>query len=149
MTKQSTESKGKRASALLALVAWVGALVFCSAECWLGQCHSEGSHDHHANSHSTSAEHHERGDDSPAKAPDKSGFCGSLNAIALTASHDWVTTPPLTPSWVLDSTLPSISVAAESCGSLLCRQAKRADEAFTPVVCTDPANRSLAPPLLG
>lgn len=146
--RQRTENRWKRASALLALLAWVGALVFCSAECWLGQCHSDVSRDHHADAHSTAA--HSHGDekhnhDSPARTPDKSGFCGSLDSMLLSAGQDTVL-PDSSLLYVIGSPVLFASSLPETSESSSDRRAKRPERRFTHEVCTASANRSHAPP---
>jgi hypothetical protein len=144
--RRRSECRWKGAFAQLALLAWVGAQVVCSAECWLGQCHSKESDDH-ASSHPASAKPHEHGenrDGVPANPSDANDFCSSFKAIPLAMADHPVLKPELALAWCLNpfaSTTP-----AESEPFLLFRQAKRSDWAWTPAVCTGPANRSHAPP---
>lgn len=137
-------SKGLRGIAAIVLTAWVGALVLCSAEPWLGHCHSHDSGDHHADAEPASSSHGH--DDAPDKAPHEGGFCAALKSTILSSAQANLIKPMLDCIGVLRSPflLPDNSVEVFTPFGL--RQAKRANSACTPGVCTCAANRSLAPP---
>ena len=147
----TADSGWKRVSAVLSLLTWVGALFLCSSDCLVGQCHSnsEASHDHpHFDSHSAErhSPEHEHGH-TPGKVPEGDGFCASLKSTALASYFTLVK-----PEFSLVQHLPSAFLApgtfAASFDPAPLRQAKRASWVFMHEVCTSPANRSHAPPLL-
>ena len=150
--RRRAKSGWKRASATLALLAWVSALFLCSAECLLGRCHSETSPKRaHSASHSSAAHSHEHGEHgdhhSPANAPDQNGFCCSLSMTTLAAGQDSILMPQPPMVWVLSEPALSANLSADIPESVRIRQAKRHDWVFTHEVCTAPADRSLAPPV--
>lgn len=139
-------SKGLRGIAAIMLTAWVGALLLCSAEPWLGHGHSHDSDDHHADAEPASGSHgHD--DDAPDKAPHEGGFCAALKSTILSSPQANLVKPMLDCIGVLSSPFLLSDTSVEVFTPVGLRQAKRANSACTPEVCTCTANRSLAPPL--
>lgn len=134
-----------RLSTLLFLPVWIAALVACSLESLPGHC---GSHAVEASEHSGSHSDHDHDSaPAPAKAPHSEGFCASLASTVFT-STDVVIAPPHSEVHVaFDSTVSSPTPEKFSSAVFL-RQAERRIGVFRPDVCTSPANRSHAPPLL-
>ena len=138
-------TKRLRRTAAIVLVAWVGALLLCAAQPWIGDGHCHDSDDHDADADPASSSH-EHDDDAPAKAPHEGGFCGALKSTLLSSAQANLTKPALDCIGVLNSSCLFSNTAVEIFAPLGLRQGKRAISACTPEVCTCAANRSLAPP---
>jgi len=139
-------SKGLRGIAAVVLTSWVGALLLCSAEPWLGHGHSRDS-DHYAEAEPASNSHgHDN--DSEEKAPHEGGFCAALKATILSSAQLSLHKPKLECIGVLNPAFLVPDTSIELFDALVLRQAKRPVLVITHEVCTSPANRSLAPPLL-
>lgn len=144
--KVRAPSKRLRLFAAVTLTAWIGALLVCAAEPFLGHGHSHESDEHHANADSATHSH-EHDDDAPDKAPHEGGFCGALKSTILSSAQAGLPKPDLACIGLLSSPFLSSNTSVEVCDPLPLRQAKRAISVFTHEVCTAPANRSHAPPL--
>jgi len=152
--KRLTARRLWRLSALVFLPVWIGGIALCSLESLRGHCHAEPAHvaDAHSHSHADAApaghDHDSPSAPVPGKAPHSEGFCASLAPTVL-ASGFVSFAPPLSeihPAFDATGRLPT----AETLSSAgLFRQAERRIPVLTPAVCTDPANRSHAPPLPG
>lgn len=140
-----------RIGAVVALVAWIAASGYCSAEVFFGHFglgthhHHEGDADHH---HGATASHEDSGHshDSDPNGSHGDACCKSLNAVAQTSASFHLSKLALqqlftlTPFWLAETVT---FFEAEPSSS---RQAKSSEWVFTPEVCTAPANRSHAPP---
>lgn len=148
-----------RFTAIVTLLAWLSALVLCSAECFnsSSQCaratclDTEVSHhDHDGISHSkqdTTSEDAESDHHEPAR-PQRcnSSFCDSLNSTAYTTSQASTIQHTLSLAYLLPSfSFEAALLPAQSSSHF--RQAPERKWVFTPEVCLGPAFRSLAPPL--
>ena len=141
-----------RLTAGAALVAWILASVFCSAECFKPAAHCDpadypqakashhGSAPHHA--HDADTEHH------PPAKPEScdNSFCDSLKSTAQNSAHVLPIKPVLPLAYFL-ACLPLRDLAAYPQGSSHFREAPGRKWVFTPEVSLGPAFRSLAPPL--
>jgi hypothetical protein len=137
-------TKRIRCIAAIVLMAWVGALLLCSAEPWLGHDHSHDSDDHHPEAESAS--HGHDSDDPPDKAPHEGGFCSALKSTILSSAHVVLIKPKVECIGVLSSAFLVPDSAIQLFDTLVLRHAKRPVSVITHEVCTSPANRSLAPP---
>lgn len=139
-------SKGLRGIAAIVLTAWVGALLLCSAEPWLGHGHSHDSDDHHADAGPSSDSHGHDGDGAPDKVPHEGGFCTALKSTVLSSAQTSSIKPKVECIGVLSSAFLVPDGAIQLFDTLVFRQAKKPVSVIAHEVCTSPANRAVAPP---
>ena len=147
--KRRAKGVWKQATAIAALLGWMGGLALCSADPWLCQCAPDQTHEEHGHS-PTTAESHQHGENdnhTPNKAPHENGFCSSLKAAYFSAGQSFELKPQLVCVGLFSSLFLLPESFTDSSKSVSIRQFKRAIWVFTPEVCLGPAFRSLAPPV--
>lgn len=150
--------------AVVSLVAWLGASVFCAGDALLGHPHgdSEGGHVttpgqhqfHHAGTTSTdSAASHSHSHDSDkgngGDGHDEDSCCATLKCVPQPASSLVLPTLDFAKLASFHFVFLSQTLALSEPESCPPRQASPRDWVFTPEVCLGPAFRSHAPPSLG
>lgn len=150
--------------AVVSLVAWLGASVFCAGEALLGHPHGDGEDGHtsasgqhrlhHAGTTSTdSAASHSHSHDSDkgdgGDGHDEDACCSTLKCVPQPASSLVLPTLDFAKLPFCHFALLSQTLAPSEPESIPPRQASPRDWVFTPEVCLGPAFRSLAPPSLG
>jgi len=140
-----------RIGAVVALVAWIAASTYCSAEIFFDYFglgthhHHEDDADHH---HGATATHEESSHsrDSDPNGSHGDACCKSLNAVAQTSASFHLSKFALqqlftlTPFWLAETVTLFEPETSPS------RQAKRSEWVATAEVCLGPAHRSHAPP---
>ena len=145
VSRRTTLSPLLRSLAAATLLVWLGALVFCSADCLIGDSHCQPSHhdeqaasSHHDNGQTPDSDKHESGNDAA---------CDSLKTLVPTANNNSLPKPDFGFYVLSFVSLPQALTVAES-ESPISRQPPDREWLFTPAVFLGPAFRSHAPPVL-
>ena len=132
-----------RSLAVLALVTFSAAQTLCFIHCNFGDGpgHSGAPLSCHGSAKVKSCHN---GQETPAPAP--STTCLTFKTILAGGDPPILTTPHLPTPFLIDPVVLSLDAAERQADVSFSRRVRRADLAFTPVVCLGPALRSLAPP---
>jgi hypothetical protein len=145
ISRQKTLNPWFRSIAVVTLLAWTMALVFCSEHCSHGSCHEKLEH---ASGHGSDADTNDPEHHSPANGDsDATLACSTLKSALMSANALTLVHPIFYQIYTLASDSFPDAIANTTSAELIFRQPPQRDLVFAPEVCLGPAFRSHAPPL--
>jgi hypothetical protein len=145
--RKTTLSPLFRSVAALALVVFVVAQAMCFVHCNFGGGHGDKAQPSCHGSPQTTASHNGH-DDSTPSAPSPTATCSTLKTMLAGGDAPTLVAPQLHTLYLLAPISLALNATEIQPDAPFSRQARTRDWVFTPEVCTGPANRSHAPPLL-
>jgi len=132
-----------RSLAAVVLVAFVVAQEICVAHCNLGGEHADSCH-----GASSAQPGHDEGNSSSPPVPSPAASCFTVQNLMANGDAPTLVVPEFHALYALSLLALALDATATEPTTPISRTAWPRDWIFTPEVCTGPANRILAPPLL-
>jgi len=144
-SRKTNLTPAARFCAAMSLAGWLAALVFCSADCLIGDCQCQPGHDeqatfsHHDNDHTP---------DSDGQDGHHDSFCDSLKSVVHTTGRSVLSKSDFGVAFTLSFVAHSQALTIAEIEVPVSRQPPDRNWVFRPEVSLGPAFRAHAPPVL-